>query len=128
MVTNDWRIWLAGMAFFLVLLVFFCVCIWWNDKKMEKNRKQFDKADTYTKAEDYYLCVFLKDGGCDLHRASDVKQVVSSASKDYYNVVLRDDDVTHYEDVVSYEFMHIRDLTMYNLKTLKRITVIGEWK
>lgn len=39
MVTNDWRIWFAGMAFSLVLLVFFCVYIWWNDKEMEKGRE-----------------------------------------------------------------------------------------
>lgn len=88
---------------------------------MEKKRKQFNKADAYTNVDGYYLCAFLEGGVCDLHRASDVKQVISSEKKDYVNVVLRDGDVIHYEDIVSYEFKHIIDLTMYNLKTVKRV-------
>lgn len=123
MVTNDWRIWLAAMIFTLVLLAFFFFYIWWNERETERTRKNNGRAFSYRKEDGYYLCVFLKDGGCNLHRALDVKQVISSESKDYFNVVLRDGDVTHYEeDAVSYEFKHIIDLAQYNLKTVKRVT------
>lgn len=122
MVTNDWRIWLAAMIFTLVLLAFFFFYIWWNERETEKTRKNNDRAFSYRKEDGYYLCVFLKDGGCDLFVASRVKSVVNSLSKDYLNVVLDNGDITHYEDAVSYEFKHIIDLTTYNLKTVKRVT------
>ena len=57
-----------------------------------------------------------------MHRASEVKQVVSSVNKDYINVIMVDGDVTHYEDVVSYEFKHVIELYLYNLNTVKRVT------
>lgn len=123
MVTNDWRIWLASMIFYLVLLVFFCFYIWQKERETEKKRKDNSGVISRQKENGYYLCVFLKDGGCDLHRASDVKQVLISKEKDFVNVVLRDGDVVHYEeDAVSYEFKHIIDLAQYNLKTVKRVT------
>lgn len=122
MVTNDWRIWLASMVFTLFLTIAFMVYIWWQERKGNKARKDDEGAKLYTDAEGYYLCVFLKGGGCDLHKASEVKQVVKSESGDYVNVMLQNGDVTHYEDANSYEFKHIIDLATYNLKTVIRMT------
>lgn len=112
----------CGHDFHSCLISFFFFYIWWNEQETEKTRKNNGRAFSYRKEDGYYLCVFLKDGGCNLHRALDVKQVISSESKDYFNVVLRDGDVTHYEGAVSYEFKHILDLALYKLKTVKRVT------
>lgn len=120
-ITNDWRLWLASMLFAFVLTILFMIYIWWTDRKLKKGIKNGREID-YQNCDGYFLCVFTKGGGCDLHRASEVKQVVSSLNKDYINVIMTDGDVTHYEDVVSYEFKHVLDLSLYNLNTVKRVT------
>lgn len=120
-ITNDWRLWLASMLFAFVVTILFMTYIWWTDRKLKKGIKNGREID-YQNCDGYFLCVFTKGGGCDLHRASEVKQVVSSLNKDYINVIMTDGDVTQYEDVVSYEFKHVLDLSLYNLNTVKRVT------
>ena len=120
-ITNDWRLWLASMLFAFVLTILFMIYIWWTDRKLKKGIKKGREID-YQNCDGYFLCVFTKGGGCCLHRASEVKQVVSSLNKDYINVIMADGDVTQYEDVVSYEFKHVLDLSLYNLNTVKRVT------
>lgn len=120
-ITNDWRLWLASMLFTFVVTISFMAYIWWTDRKLKKGIKNGREID-YQNSDGYFLCVFTKGGGCDLHRASEVKQVVSSLNKDYINVIMSDGDVTQYEDVVSYEFKHVLDLSLYNLNTVKRVT------
>lgn len=122
MVTNDWRLWGVSMVFTLVVTFAFMVYIWWTERKREKARNDDDGAKPYTDAEGYYLCVFLKDGGCDLYKSSEVVQVVNSLHKEYINVVLRNASVHYENDVASYEFKHIFDLSLYNLKNVKRVT------
>lgn len=119
-ITNDWRLWLASMLFTFVVTILFMIYIWWTDRKLKKGIKNGREID-YQNCDGYFLCVFTKGGGCGLHRASEVKQVVSSLNKDYINVIMTDGDVTHYEDVVSYEFKHVLDLSLYNLNTVKRV-------
>lgn len=92
------------------------------DSAKNEERGENDREIDYQNCDGYFLCVFTKGGGCDLHRASEVKQVVSSLNKEYINVIKTDGDVTHYEDAVSYEFKHVMDLSNYNLKTVKRVT------
>lgn len=120
-ITNDWRLWLASMLFAFVLTILFMTYIWWTDRKLKKGIKKGREID-YQNCDGYFLCVFTKGGGCDLHRVSEVKQVVSSLNKDTINVIMTDGDVTQYEDVVSYEFKHVLDLSLYNLYTVKRVT------
>ena len=120
-ITNDWRLWLASMLFAFVLTILFMTYIWWTARKMKKEVKN-DREIDYQNCDGYFLCVFTEGGGCDLHRASEVKQIVSSLNKDYINVIKTDGDVTHYEDAVSYEFKHVMDLSNYNLKTVKRVS------
>ena len=119
-ITNDWRLWLASMFFTFVVTILFMAYIWRTERKLKKEIKN-DRETDYQNCDGYFLCVFTKGGGCDLHRASDVKQVVSSVNKDYINVIMTDGEVTHYEDVVSYEFKHVLDLSLYNLNTVKRV-------
>lgn len=119
-ITNDWRLWLASMLFTFVVTILFMAYIWWTERKLKKEIKN-DREIDYQNCDGYFLCVFTKGGGCDLHRASDVKQVVSSVNKDYINVIMTDGEVTHYEDVVSYEFKHVLDFSLYNLNTVKRV-------
>lgn len=119
-ITNDWRLWLASMLFTFVVTILFMAYIWWTERKLKKEIKN-DREIDYQNCDGYFLCVFTKGGGCDLHRTSDVKQVVSSVNKDYINVIMTDGEVTHYEDVVSYEFKHVLDLSLYNLNTVKRV-------
>lgn len=119
-ITNDWRLWLASMLFAFVLTTLFMAYIWWTERKPKKEIKN-DREIDYQNCDGYFLCVFTKGGGCDLHRASEVKQVLSSVNKDYINVIMTDGEVTHYEDVVSYEFKHVLDLALYNLNTVKRV-------
>lgn len=120
-ITNDWRLWLASMLFTFVVIILFMTYIWWTDRKLKKGIKNGREID-YQNCDGYFLCVFTKGGGCDLHRASEVKQVVSSLNKDYIKVIMTDGDVTLYEDVVSYEFKHVLDLSLYKLNTVKRVT------
>lgn len=120
-ITNDWRLWLASMLFTIVVTILFMIYIWWTDRKLKKGIKNGREID-YQNCDGYFLCVFTKGGGCDLHRASEVKQVLSSLNKDYINVIMNDGDVTQYEDVISYEFKHVIDLSLYNLNTVKRVT------
>ena len=120
-ITNDWKLWLASMLFTFVVTILFMAYILRTVRKTKKEIKD-DREIDYQNCDGYFLCVFTKGGGCDLHRASDVKQVVSSVNKDYINVIMVDGDVTHYEDVVSYEFKHVIELSMYNLNTVKRVT------
>lgn len=120
-ITNDWRLWLTSMLFTFVVTILFMVYIWRTERKPKKEIKN-DREIDYQNCDGYFLCVFTKGGGCDLHRASEVKQVVSSLNKDYINVIMTDGDVTHYDDVISYEFKHVLDLSGYNLKTVKRVT------
>ena len=120
-ITNDWKLWLASMLFTFVVTILFMAYILRTVRKTKKEIKD-DREIDYQNCDGYFLCVFTKGGGCDLHRASDVKQVVSSVNKDYINVIMVDGDVTPYEDVVSYEFKHVIELSMYNLNTVKRVT------
>ena len=120
-ITNDWRLWLASMLFMFVVTILFMAYILRTVRKTKKEIKD-DREIDYQNCDGYFLCVFTKGGGCDLHRASEVKQVVSSVNKDYINVIMVDGDVTHYEDVVSYEYKHVSDLALYNLNTVKRET------
>ena len=120
-ITNDWKLWLASMLFTFVVTILFMAYIWWTERKLKKEIEN-DREIDYQNCDGYFLCVFTKGGGCDLHRASDVKQVVSSVNKYYINVIMVDGDVTPYEDVVSYEFKHVIELSMYNLNTVKRVT------
>ena len=117
-ITNDWRLWLASMLFTFVLTILFMAYIWRTERKPKKEIKN-DREIDFHNCYGYFLCVFTKGGGCDLHRASEVKQVVSSLNKEYINVITVDGDVTYYEDVVSYEFKHISDLALYGLNTVK---------
>lgn len=119
-ITNDWRLWLVSILFTFVLTFLFLAYIWWTERKPKKEIKN-DREIDYQNCAGYFLCVFTKGGGCDLHRASDVKQVISSVNKDYINVIMVDGDVTYYENVVSYEFKHVLDLSLYNLNTVKRV-------
>ena len=119
-ITNDWRLWLASMLFTFVVTILFMAYIWWTERKLKTEIKN-DREIDYQNCDGYFLSVFTKGGGCDLHRASDVKQVVSSVNKDYINVIMTDGEVTHYENVVSYEFKHVLDLSLYNLNTVKRV-------
>lgn len=119
-ITNDWLLWLASMLFTFVVTILFMAYIWWTERKLKTEIKN-DREIDYQNCDGYFLCVFTKSGGCDLHRASDVKQVVSSVNKDYINVIMTDGEVTHYENVVSYEFKHVLDLSLYNLNTVKRV-------
>ena len=120
-ITNDWRLWLASMLFMFVVTILFMAYIWRTERKQKKEIKN-DREIDYQNCDGYFLCVFTKGGGFDLHRASEVKQVVLSVNKDYINVIMDDGDVTHYEDFVSYEFKHISDVDLYNLNTAKRVT------
>ena len=120
-ITNDWKLWLASMLFTFVVTILFMAYIWRTERKLKKEIEN-DREIDYQNCDGYFLCVFTKGGGCDLHRASDVKQVVSSVNKYYINVIMVDGDVTPYEDVVSYEFKHVVELSMYNLNTVKRVT------
>ena len=120
-ITNDWKLWFASMLFMFVVTILFMAYIWRTERKLKKEIEN-DREIDYQNCDGYFLCVFTKGGGCDLHRASDVKQVVSSVNKDYINVIMVDGDVTPYEDVVSYEFKHVIELSMYNLNTVKRVT------
>ena len=120
-ITNDWKLWLASMLFTFVVTILFMAYILRTVRKTKKEIKD-DREIDYQNCDGYFLCVFTKGGGCDLHRASEVKQVVSSVNKDYINVIMVDGDVTHYEDVVSYEYKHVSDLALYNLNTVKRET------
>ena len=120
-ITNDWRLWLASMLFTFVVTILFMAYIWRTERKPKKEIKN-DREIDYQNCDRYFLCVFTKGGGCDLHRASYVKQVVSAVNKDYINVIMVDGDVTHYDDVASYEFKHISDVALYNLNTVKRVT------
>lgn len=120
-ITNDWRLWLASMLFAFVLTILFMACIWWTVRKLKKKCNDDRKTD-YQDSGGFFLCVFTIGGGCDLFKASEVKQVVSSQSKEYINVMMIDGDGAHYEDVVSYEFKHVLDLSGYNLKIVKRVT------
>ena len=120
-ITNDWKLWLASMLFMFVVTILFMAYILRTVRKTKKEIKD-DREIYYQNCDGYFLCVFTKGGGCDLHRASEVKQVVSSVNKDYINVIMVDGDVTHYEDVVSYEFKHVIELSLYNLNTVKRVT------
>lgn len=120
-ITNDWRLWLVSVLFTFVVTILFMAYIWWTERKKKKEIKN-DREIDYQNCDGYFLCVFLKGGGCDLHRASEVKQVVSSVNKDYINVIMVDGDVTYYENFVSYEFKHVLDLALYNLNTVKRVT------
>ena len=120
-ITNDWKLWLASMLFTFVVTILFMAYIWRTERKLKKEIEN-DREIDYQNCDGYFLCVFTKGDGCDLHRASDVKQVVSSVNKDYINVIMVDGDVTPYEDVVSYEFKHVIELSMYNLNTVKRVT------
>jgi len=108
------------MLFTFVVTILFMAYIWWTERKLKTEIKN-DREIDYQNCDGYFLCVFTKGGGCDLHRASDVKQVVSSVNKDYINVIMTDGEVTHYENVVSYEFKHVLDLSLYNLNTVKRV-------
>ena len=120
-ITNDWKLWFASMLFMFVVTILFMAYILRTVRKTKKEIKD-DREIDYQNCDGYFLCVFTKGDGCDLHRASDVKQVVSSVNKDYINVIMVDGDVTHYEDVVSYECKHVLDLALYNLNTVKRET------
>ncbi len=120
-ITNDWRLWLTSMLFAFVLTILFMAYIWWTARELKKKCNDDRKTD-YQDSDGFFLCVFTKGGGCDLFKASDVKQVVSSQNKEYINVMMNDGDGAHYEDVVSYEFKHVLDLALYNLNTVKRVT------
>lgn len=118
-ITNDWRLWLVSILFTFVLTFLFLAYM--VDRAKTKERDKNDREIDYQNCAGYFLCVFTKGGGCDLHRASDVKQVISPVNKNYINVIMVDGDVTYYENVVSYEFKHVLDLSLYNLNTVKRV-------
>ena len=121
MITNDWWLWLASMFFTFVVAIVFAAYIWWTERKQKKEIND-DRKILYQNCDGYFLCVFTKGGGCDLHRESEVKQVVSFLNNDDIKVIMTDGDVTYYEDAVSYEFKHVSDLSGYKLKIVKRVT------